>query len=197
MLNYLKVISANIVGLLWLPHAVVYRLSSDRVRDEISRDVSVNSPAAEPTAVHGHAGVMAVARAIGNNRYLRTLFFHRIKHLKIRKFLWGGYSSGLEIPYDVTIGAGVRLDHPFSTIINAKSIGKNFRVKNNITVGNKNDDENLRPVIGDNVFIGAGAVVIGDITVGDNVTIGAGAVVVKSLPDNCVAVGNPARIINK
>lgn len=48
-----------------------------------------------------------------------------------------------------------------------------------------------------NVKICTGAVVIGDITVGDNVTIGAGSIVVKSIPDNCIVCGNPARIINR
>lgn len=110
--------------------------------------------------------------------------------------MWGRHSSFI-IPYDVTVGAGVKLDHPYSTILNAKSIGRNLRIKNNVTIGNKNDDENLRPVIGDNVYIGAGAIIIGNITIGDNVTIGAGTVAVKSIPANSIAVGNPARIIKK
>jgi serine O-acetyltransferase len=52
-----------------------------------------------------------------------------------------------------------------------------------------------RPTIGDNVTIGAGAKVLGGINIGDNVTIGANAVVTKSLPDNVVAAGVPAKII--
>lgn len=52
------------------------------------------------------------------------------------------------------------------------------------------------PVIGDNVFIGANALVIGKVVVGNNVCIGAGSVVVKDVPDNAVVVGNPARIIS-
>lgn len=59
----------------------------------------------------------------------------------------------------------------------------------------KNIAGNCAPTIGDNVTIGANAVIIGDIMIGNNVTIGAGAVVTKSIPDNCIVVGNPARVI--
>ena len=52
-------------------------------------------------------------------------------------------------------------------------------------------------MIGNNVRICTGAIVLGEIHVGDNVTIGAGSVVVKNVPDNCVVVGNPARIVKQ
>ena len=81
--------------------------------------------------------------------------------------------------------------HPYSTIINAESIGSNFSCIHCTTIGAYKG----RPVIGDNVSLGANVVIIGNIHIGNNVTIGAGSVVVKDLPDNCVAVGNPARII--
>ena len=87
------------------------------------------------------------------------------------------------------------MDHPFSTILNARKIGNNCRIKNNITIGNKNDDESLRPILGNNVYVGAGAIIIGKITIGDNVIIGAGTVITKDLPSNAIIVGNPARII--
>lgn len=61
----------------------------------------------------------------------------------------------------------------------------------------KQFDDSTRPVIGDNVKICTGAIVCGDITIGNNVIIGAGSVVFKSIPDNCVVVGNPARIIKR
>lgn len=54
-----------------------------------------------------------------------------------------------------------------------------------------------RAVIGNNVMICAGSIVIGNVDIGDNVTIGAAAVVTKDVPDNCVVAGNPARIIKK
>ena len=51
------------------------------------------------------------------------------------------------------------------------------------------------PIIGDNVNVGVGSIIVGKIVIGSNVIIGAGSVVVKDLPNNCVAAGNPARII--
>jgi serine O-acetyltransferase len=62
-----------------------------------------------------------------------------------------------------------------------------------VTIGEKN---NQRPSIGNNVELHANCIVIGGITIGNNVIIGAGAVVVKDVPDNAIVVGNPAQIIN-
>ena len=64
------------------------------------------------------------------------------------------------------------------------------------TLGNKVDGDNdNRTIIGDNVTLGVNVTIIGGVTIGNNVVIGAGSVVVKDIPDNCVAVGNPCRVI--
>lgn len=95
-------------------------------------------------------------------------------------------------------GAAFVLNHPYSSIINAKRIGSNFTICQLTTIGNKIHGRNdLAPTIGNNVSLGANVTIIGDITIGNNVVIGAGSVVVKDIPDNCVVAGNPARIINK
>lgn len=82
--------------------------------------------------------------------------------------------------------------HPYSTILNAESIGDNFSCIHCTTIGKKNG---RRPRIGNNVTCGCHVAIIGDITIGNNVTIGAGSVVVKDVPDNCVVAGVPAKII--
>ena len=88
--------------------------------------------------------------------------------------------------------------HGNSTIVYAQSIGKNFSVYQNVTIGRgKKIDGNDVPVIGDNVFVGTGAIIIGGIHIGNNVKIGAGALVNKDVPDNCTVVGNPMRLIYK
>ncbi|MBR5844216.1 MAG: hypothetical protein IKY75_06510 [Bacteroidaceae bacterium] len=82
--------------------------------------------------------------------------------------------------------------HPYATIINAESIGKNFSCIHCTTLGATSKG---RPTIGDYVSLGANVTIIGNVHIGNNVTIGAGSVVVSDLPDNCVAVGNPAKVI--
>lgn len=95
------------------------------------------------------------------------------------------------------VGTGLIIQHGFSTIVEAESIGENCQIWHNVTVGTNISHSGNKPTIGSNVKICAGAIVIGKIRIGDNVTIGAGSVVVKDIPDHCVVVGNPAKIIRK
>lgn len=79
-------------------------------------------------------------------------------------------------------------------------IGENCHIFQNVTLGSKWSHGKLdggAPIIGNNVLIGAGAVILGNIKVGDNVNIGANAVVITDIPDNSIAVGVPAKIISK
>lgn len=106
--------------------------------------------------------------------------------------------SFFEIPDQIgKIGkAAFVLNHPYSTIINAKSIGDNFTICQLTTIGNKIHGRNdLVPTIGNNVSLGANVCIIGDITIGDNVIVGSGSIVVKDVPNKCVVAGNPAKII--
>ena len=98
----------------------------------------------------------------------------------------------LLISQTAKIGSACYLAHPFSTVLAAESIGSNFSCRNGVTLGKK---DGKRPYIGDNVYIGASAVVIGGVHIGNNVIVGAGSIVVKDVPDNCVVAGNPAKII--
>ena len=123
------------------------------------------------------------------------VFFWRIKQ---RKHRWASLFTtnfNCKIFGNTVIGSGIMCYHPFATVINAKSIGKNFQFRNSLTIGNKGNDNTLLPVIGNNVTVGAQVIIIGDIQIGDNVTIGAGSVVVKDVPSNVVVAGNPAKII--
>lgn len=91
------------------------------------------------------------------------------------------------------IGGGLFIQHGFSTMITAEKIGKNFWINQQVTIGYKNDRR--APIIGDNVMITCGAKVLGDITIGNNVVVGANAVVINDVEDNVIVGGIPAKII--
>lgn len=133
-----------------------------------------------------------------HNKDFSYLFFWRIDKLSNvfwRLMFFEKYPC--KIFGSTSIDGGMVCYHPYATVINAKSIGKNFTFRNSITIGNKNNIPNEIPTIGNNVEVGSNAVIIGKITIGENVSIGAGAVVVKNVPSNSIVVGNPARIIKK
>ena len=93
------------------------------------------------------------------------------------------------------IGGGLFIEHGFSTIIACKHLGRNCWINQQVTIGFSSEGHS--PYIGDNVQIKAGAKVIGEITIGDDVIIGANAVVVKDVPSHCIVVGVPAKIIKR
>lgn len=97
------------------------------------------------------------------------------------------------------IGPGFRIAHSMGIVIGPIKIGSNFELFQNVTVGSsdKNMDGRVRPTIGDNVTIFAGACVIGPVIIGDNVAIGANAVVTNDVQSNVVVAGVPAKVINK
>jgi len=122
----------------------------------------------------------------------RNLFYYRIGPLKHLLKLICAPMSTLFI-HSPQIGEGLYIQHGFSTIINAKSIGKNCWINQQVTIGFSRT--NHRPTLLDNVTVYAGAKILGDISIGENAVIGANAVAIKDVPGNCTAVGVPARII--
>lgn len=102
---------------------------------------------------------------------------------------------GIEISSGIPIGPGLYIAHPVGTVIMAKRIGANASFIAAITVGMREKQE--FPVLGDAVKVGAGARILGGITLGDGCTIGANAVVIEDVPAGATAVGVPARILPK
>ena len=134
---------------------------------------------------------------------LWQLTFHRdFRNLFYKRVGWGGYLLNLIAPkqsdffinVDMPLGCACKLNHVHCTHLNAKSIGHHFMTFHNVTVGDSIYPHGT-PTIGNNVTICCGAMVLGDITIGNNVIIAAGAVVTKSVPDNCIVGGVPAKII--
>jgi serine O-acetyltransferase len=100
--------------------------------------------------------------------------------------------TGIELPCEVQIGRNFVIDHFGGIIISGYAkFGDNCRIRNGVVVGLQRVDDPCAPVVGDNVDIGAGAKILGHITIGNNVVIGANAVVIRDVPDNCTVVGVP------
>ncbi len=105
-------------------------------------------------------------------------------------------TTGISISFETCIGPGFYIGH-FGNIVVYKDviIGKNCNIAQGVTIGVLGVGKKGSPKLGDNVYIGAGAKVLGDIRVGNNVRIGANAVVLHDVPDNATVVGIPAKVI--
>lgn len=103
--------------------------------------------------------------------------------------------TGIELPAEVNIGKNFIIDHFGGIIISGyASFGDDCRIRNGVVVGLKNINQPIAPIIGNRVDIGAGAKLLGSIKIGDDVVIGANAVVITDVPNNSIAVGVPATI---
>ncbi len=107
---------------------------------------------------------------------------------KMTEFLFSIHISGA-----AELGPGFYIGH-FNCFLNAR-FGRNCSVSQNVTIGHAGRGKSGLPIIGDNVYFAAGSVAFGPITIGDNVNVGANAVVNKDIPSNSTAVGVPARVI--
>lgn len=107
--------------------------------------------------------------------------------------------TGIEIHPGAKIGKGLFIDHGMGVVIGETAqIGDYCTLYQGVTLGGTGKHKGKRhPTLGNNVMVGAGAKVLGPIHIGDNVRIAAGAVVLTDIPDNCTAVGIPARVVRK
>ena len=134
---------------------------------------------------------------------LRAMFWFRLgswcKQKRIPFFAgfiqgWIHMFHGMDLWVGNDYGGGLYIAHPVGSVIAARKIGENCSIIANVTIGMRN--EWAFPTIGDNVFIGAGARVLGGIQVGDGAVIGANAVVIQDVPPGATVVGVPAREIH-
>lgn len=125
-------------------------------------------------------------------RWLRMPFSFLYKVLKPI----GEILTGIELPCEATLGRRFRIDHFGGIIISGDVVfGDDCIVRNGVTVGLKHTGHRGSPILGDRVDIGAGAKILGPIRIGDDVLIGANAVVLTDVPSNSLAVGVPARVL--
>ncbi|MCK4852446.1 MAG: serine O-acetyltransferase [Candidatus Omnitrophica bacterium] len=137
-----------------------------------------------------------------------ALVFHRITH-----FLWKAglplfprflsqaarWMTGIEIHPGAEIGRGFFIDHGMGVVIGETTvIGDNVTLFQGVTLGGTGKEKGKRhPTIGNNVVVGAGARILGNIRVGNNVSVGANAVVIRDIPDDSTVVGVPGRIAKR
>ena len=130
--------------------------------------------------------------------YRRAHWFYQHKFYTIARIISqrARHKTGIEIHPGEQIGKGLFIDHGMGVVIGETTIiGDNCLLYQGVTLGGTGKDKGKRhPTLGDNVMVGAGAKVLGPINIGNNVKVAANAVVLKDIPDNCTAVGVPARI---
>ena len=180
----LRFISSFIFSWLYIPHIVIgggnVLINSDLKK--LESQINLRLPR-----------IFQLIYQLHNNRYFRTLFYYRIGPIRSSLLQW--YRPGdryFSISATTKIGESMWIAHPYATIINAESIGENFRCIHCTTIGATSKG---RPTIGDNVSLGANVTIIGNVHIGNNVKVGAGSVVIKDVPDNCVVAGNPAKVV--
>ncbi|KUK46200.1 MAG: Serine acetyltransferase, partial [Anaerolinea thermophila] len=137
--------------------------------------------------------------AIWNHRINHWLWNHRLKLLARWFAQISRFFTGIEIHPGARIGEGFFIDHGMGVVIGETSIiGKNVTIFHGVTLGGVSAEKGKRhPTIEDEVVIGAGAKILGNITIGSCSRIGANAVVVKDVPCDSVVVGVPGHIVHK
>lgn len=129
-------------------------------------------------------------RQASSNR-VSKIFWELMLQLQKRK-------TGIQIPSTTTIGKGFRILHFGNIVINPNAvIGENCTVAQGVLIGCSEGKKSGSPKIGNNVNIGANALILGGISLGNDVLIAPGAFVNFDVPDNCIVIGNPGKTIKK
>lgn len=166
----------------------------ERIREDI-KSVFHRDPAARTTF-----------EVLTNYPGLHALWMHRVAHkLWKRDLKWiartistlSRWFTGIEIHPGATLGRRMFIDHGMGVVIGETAeVGDDVTLYHGVTLGGTSWNAGKRhPTLGDNVVIGAGAKVLGPITIGRNAKVGSNSVVVKDVPDNATAVGIPGRIV--
>ncbi len=122
---------------------------------------------------------------------------HNMEKLaKIVKYI-GAYACSIEIDYRSVIGKGFVIHHGYGSVIGC-IMGSNVHISHAVSIGGnwgKKKEGRGWPIIGDNVWIMPGAMILGPVTIGSNVIIGVSSLVMSDVPDNSVVAGSPAKVI--
>jgi serine O-acetyltransferase len=176
------------------PHWLWFRHAANRhlMAEDLKRWRTMLRPNAIGLSFYAFAEIMTFFPAFRNLLYSRIRNTSRIA-VKLLELL--AHPLPLLDVCTRGVSGGLYIQHGYATIIAAKKMGRNCQVLQNVTIGHTTETD--QPVIGDNVYISAGAKVLGSVTIGDNVIVGANCVVVKDVPANCTVVGVPAYIVKR
>lgn len=171
-----------------------------KAKDEIATDIRVirdRDPAATSDLEVAllYSGFHAVLfYRVSHKLYENKKFFAARLVSQSARFL-----TGIEIHPGAKIGRGLFIDHGSGVVIGETAeIGDNCTLYQGVTLGGTGKHIGKRhPTLGNNVMVGSGAKVLGPFKIGDNTKIAANAVVLNEIPENCTAVGIPARIVKK
>lgn len=178
--------------------------SKDDLRLYLNKDFEANRVKDILIMKFTYSEIYPIYKLIKSLRYYEYYLNKKSNKLDLLFKLWFGWSlrknihkTGIFV-FPNTIDYGVSLMHPgFRRIDRFVKIGKNCTLLPMVLFGKKKPGiENCEIEIGDNCYIGTGVTILGPVTLGDNVTIGAGAVVTRNFPSNCTIAGVPAKIIS-
>ena len=156
----------------------------------------------------GSYSLLSFIKAIRYPGFVYFVFFRLTSNQKVlsplwllgRFFIWlFSYRFGFQIPAKTDIGSGVMIAHFGMIIINSEvKIGRNCNISPNVVIGQTNRGKrNGVPEIGNSVWVGTGAVLVGKIKIGNNVLIAPNSYVNFDIPSNSIVIGSPIRIIEK
>lgn len=114
----------------------------------------------------------------------------------LRRILWWltCLAFGSELALGAEVGGGLYMPHPYGVVVGVSRIGRNVTLLQNVTIGKRRSSSEALTVIGDNVAFGAGAVVLGPLTIGSHSAVGANSVLLQDVPEYSTAIGAPAKI---
>lgn len=167
----------------------IIKYIKDQIRTIKEKDPAINST----FEVFLYPSFKAIIRYKISNFFYRKKLFFIARHIceKTKR------KTGIEIHPGAEIGNGLFIDHGMGVVIGqTATIGNNVTIFHGVTLGGIGYQKGKRhPTVEDNVLIGAGAKILGNITIGANSKIGANAVVLKDVPKNCTVVGIPGKIV--
>jgi len=178
-----------ILGLIILKNALISVFFYQEIKEARKRDPAAKSFLEVLLLYQGLHALVA---------YRTAHLFYRVRFFFLARFISqvARWATGIEIHPGAKIGKGLFIDHGMGVVVGETAIiGDNVLLYQGVTLGGTGLEHGKRhPTIGNNVVIGAGAKILGNITVGDNSYIGANAVVIKDVPANSTVVGVPGRI---